>query len=123
MATFKDVYKMICEFNNHTTVHDICQRFKPRETMDVDEIRMVQYLNLKKILRKVYKYPVYVQDANGSLGATNVDNSVVQGAASDYYNLFTGSKHFDEICCRLGMKNRELEELIENDPNVYVIRQ
>ena len=125
-TTFKDVYKMVCEFNNHATVQDICLRYRPRENMNIDEIRLVQYLILKKILRKVYKYPVYVQDAGGSLGANtnnNTADSGVQGAASDLYHLFTGNKHFDEICCRLGMSVRQLEELIDNDPNVYVIRQ
>ena len=125
-ASFKDVYKMVCEFNNHATVQDICLRYRPRENMNIDEIRLVQYLILKKILRKVYKYPVYVQDAGGSLGANtnnNTADSGVQGAASDLYHLFTGNKHFDEICCRLGMSVRQLEELIDNDPNVYVIRQ
>ena len=125
-ASFKDVYKMVCEFNNHSTVQDICLRYRPRLTMNIDEIRLVQYLILKKILRKVYKYPVYVQDVlGGSLGANtsnNTDNNV-QGAACDLYHLFTGNKHFDEICCRLGMSVRQLEELIDNDPNVYVIRQ
>ena len=87
---------------------------------------MIYALILKKILRKVYKYPVYVQDVlGGSLGANtsnNTDNNV-QGAACDLYHLFTGNKHFDEICCRLGMSVRQLEELIDNDPNVYIIRQ
>ena len=125
-ASFKDVYKMVCEFNNHSTVQDICLRYRPRLTMNIDEIRLVQYLILKKILRKVYKYPVYVQDVlGGSLGANTSNNSDnnVQGAACDLYHLFTGNKHFDEICCRLGMSVRQLEELIDNDPNVYVIRQ
>ena len=124
-TTFKDVYKMVCEFNNHSTVQDICLRYRPRLNMNIDEIRLVQYLILKKILRKVYKYPVYAQDVpGGSLGAnTNNTDSGVQGAACDLYYLFTGNKHFDEICCRLGMSVRQLEELIDNDPNVYVIRQ
>lgn len=121
-TSFREIYKMICEFNNHTTVQDICVRFKPRETLNIDEVKLVQYLTMKKILRKVNKYPVYVQDANSSLGVTNTDQTG-HGVASEYYPMFDGTKHYDEICCQLGMSIKNLEEIIENDPNVYVIRQ
>ena len=94
--------------------------------MNIDEGRLVQFLVMNKILRRVHKYPVYVSDANnvaGSLGTNNVGG--VQGSASEYYQYFTGNgqTHFDEICCRTGISPRTLEEMIDNDPNVYILRQ
>ena len=99
---------------------------RPSENMNIDEGKLVQFLVMKKILRRVHKYPVYVSDANnvaGSLGTNNVGG--VQGSASEYYQYFTGNgqTHFDEICCRTGISPRTLEEMIDNDPNVYILRQ
>lgn len=126
IVLFKDVYRMISDFNNHTNVTDICHQYRPSENMNIDEGKLVQFLVMKKILRRVHKYPVYVSDANnvaGSLGTNNVGG--VQGSASEYYQYFTGNgqTHFDEICCRTGISPRTLEEMIDNDPNVYILRQ
>merc|ERR1712080_55698 len=110
-TTFRDVYKMISDFDNHTTVSDICQRYRPRETMNIDENRLVQFLVLKKILRRVHKYPVYVSDANNVAGSlSNINVGGVKGSASEFYQFFNGQKHFDEICCRTGISARKLEE-------------
>jgi len=45
----------------------------------------------------------------------------VQGSAREYYQYFTGNgqTHF---CCT-GISPRTLEEMIDNDPNVYILRQ
>jgi len=121
---FKDIYKMICDFNHHTTVIDIVVRYRPRERFNVDEVKLVQFLVLKGILRKVHKIPVYLTDANnvaGSLGTQNAGGT--KGASSEFYHFFTGQKSLDEICCRTGMNPRRLEDLIDSDPNVYLLRQ
>lgn len=125
-VSFKDVFRMISDFNNHTTVTDIVAQYRPSENMNIDEGRLVQFLVMNKILRRVHKYPVYVSDVNnvaGSLGTNNVGG--VQGSASDFYQYFNanGQTHFDEICCRTGIGPRQLEEMIDNDPNVYILRQ
>jgi len=45
------------------------------------------------------------------------------GAARHFYDLFNGHRHFDEICCKTGMSAAQLDELIENDPDVFVLRK
>ena len=115
---------MVCDFNHHTTVIDIVVRYRPRQNFNVDEVKLVQFLVLKGILRKVHKIPVYVTDANnvvGSLGTQNAGGT--KGAASEFYHFFTGQKNLDEICCRTGTNPKKLEELIDSDPNVYLLRQ
>ena len=90
--------------------------------MNIDEGKLVQFLVMKKILRRVHKYPVYVSDANnvaGSLGTNNVGG--VQGSASEYYQYFTGNGQTHFYCT--GISPRTLEEMIDNDPNVYILRQ
>lgn len=122
IVTFRDVYRMICEFDNHTSVVDICHQFRPRENMNICEFRFVTFLMLHGIIRRVHKYPVYVSESNsGCLANGNIGG--VEGAAAEYYHFFTGQKHFDEICCKTGLSARSLEEIIDNDPNVYVLRK
>lgn len=121
-TSFRDVYEMVCAFNHHTTVNDICQRFSPKQKLDVDECRLVQYLVLKGILRRIHKYPVYVPDNSGVSSTVLGQSNSAVGAACDLYPYFTGQKHYDEICCKTGLSARKLDEKIENDPNVYVLR-
>lgn len=131
-VSFRDVFKMISEFNNHTSVLDICVKFRPHETMNIDENRLVQYLVLKKILRRVHKYPVYVPEESNQAGLMGVANANAAagapvpgggGSASEFYHFFTGQIHFDEICCRTGISAALLEEKIDSDPNVHILRQ
>jgi hypothetical protein len=39
------------------------------------------------------------------------------------YELFNGHRHYDEICCKTGLSAAQLDEMIENDPDVYVLRK
>lgn len=124
-AEFRDVFRMVASFTHHRTVADICEEFKP-ETMNIDENRLVQFLVLKKILRRVHKYPVYTPEGSnnpGILGAIADAGGGVQGSASEYYYFFTGKIHFDEICSKLCMSAKKLEDLTENDPNVYILHK
>ena len=45
------------------------------------------------------------------------------GAARHFYDLFNGQRHFDEICCKTGLSSAQLDEFIENDPDVFVLRK
>ncbi len=109
---FSEVYKMICGFNRSNTVLDIVHRFKPRENFKVDEVKLVQWLTLNGVLRRVHFYPIYIQDPG----------SPTDGPAKHFYNYFTGQVCYDEICCKERLAARKLNALIENDPNVQVLR-
>ena len=90
-------------------------------------------LLLKKFLRRVHKYPVYVPPETSMPASVNGNGGVISngysmsgsgpGAARHLYELFNGHRHYDEICCKTGMSAAQLDELIENDPDVFVLRK
>ena len=90
-------------------------------------------LLLKKFLRRVHKYPVYVPPETSTPAAVNGNGGGISngysmsgsgpGAARHLYELFNGHRHYDEICCKTGMSAAQLDELIENDPDVFVLRK
>ena len=61
-----------------------------------------------------------VANANAAAGAPVPGGG---GSASEFYHFFTGQIHFDEICCRTGISAALLEEKIDSDPNVHILRQ
>jgi len=101
---FRDVYSLIAGFTYGTTVRDLCTRHNPAK-MGIDERRLVQYLTHRGILRRVHKYPVYTGDR----------------AVSGIYHWFSGGHHTDEISVRTGLSTVQLDQKIDNDPNVLVL--
>lgn len=58
------------------------------------------------------KYPVYKPDTQR--GSQKKTMTALQ-------RLCTGLASFDEICCRSGLSYQELDEKIEEDPDVLVL--
>lgn len=156
---FRDVLAFIAGFGHATNVGDLCSRMNPRRCIGVDEVRLVQFLTLHGILRRVHKYPVYVQDPNqlqqaavtsssdaatvtggggvrssggrasyaGGCGGGGAPHhpSAAGGGGGDasLVEWFNGQRHFDEICCATGLASAQLEERVENHPNVIVLHK
>ncbi|XP_077055252.1 GATOR1 complex protein NPRL2 isoform X2 [Siphateles boraxobius] len=84
-----------------TTVRDLCSRYS-HHLQRVDERKLIQFGLMKGLIRHLQKYPVKVVDR------------------SRPPRLYTGCHSYDEICCKTGMSYRELDERLENDPNIVV---
>merc|ERR1712142_542923 len=89
-ASFADVFKLISEFRHGTTVKDICLRNRPERTLGVDIFRLVQYLVLKGIIRRLHRYPVHMRfDAmfrdrgGGSFNNNGVASNAANSAGED----------------------------------------
>ena len=108
---FDVIYQMVCGFNRSNTVLDVCYRFRNR-VINVDEHKMVQWLTLNGVLKRIRLYPIYIPEPN----------SPAVGSASHLYRYFTGQVCYDEICVKERLGARWLNEIIENDPNVQVLR-
>ncbi|XP_067230111.1 GATOR complex protein NPRL2 isoform X4 [Chanodichthys erythropterus] len=86
-----------------TTVRDLCSRYS-HQLQRVDERKLIQFGLMKGLIRRLQKYPV----------------KVVKDDRSRPPRLYTGCHSYDEICCKTGMSYRELDERLENDPNIVV---
>ena len=113
---FADIFKLVSEFRHGTTVKDICLRNRPKRTLGIDMFRLVQYLVLKGVIRRLHKYPVHmryeVMAKERAAGNSNEDKM---------YLMFNGKHHLDEICIKCQLSNAEVMEKIENDPDVLCL--
>ncbi|KAK6473875.1 GATOR complex protein NPRL2 isoform X1 [Huso huso] len=102
-ASLRDVFQLYCGLSPGTTVRDLCSRYA-QQLQRVDERKLIQFGLMKGFIRQLQKYPVK---------ATRSDRSRPP-------RLYTGCHSYDEICCKTGMSYRELDERLENDPNIIV---
>ena len=72
---FTDIFKLITSFKKGTTCKDVIREFFPEKNMGFDLFRLVSYLNLKGILKRVHSYPVYPPNDESRFGtSTNGQN-------------------------------------------------
>ncbi|KAK1161379.1 GATOR complex protein NPRL2 isoform X1 [Acipenser oxyrinchus oxyrinchus] len=102
-ASLRDVFQLYCGLSPGTTVRDLCSRYA-QQLQRVDERKLIQFGLMKGFIRRLQKYPV----------------KATRGDRSRPPRLYTGCHSYDEICCKTGMSYRELDERLENDPNIIV---
>ena len=87
-------------------MRDLCQRLSPARA-GFDERRLVQYLVLKGVLRRVHKYPVWTGEG--------------LGPEPRLYQWFNSQHNTDQICVVTGLSSMQLDKRIEEDTGVLVI--
>ncbi|XP_037629452.1 GATOR complex protein NPRL2 isoform X2 [Sebastes umbrosus] len=102
-ASLRDVFQLYCGLSPGTTVRDLCSRYA-QQLQRVDERRLIQFGLMKSLIRRLQKYPV----------------KVIRDERSRLPRLYTGCHSYDEICCKTGISYQELDERLENDPNIVV---
>ncbi|XP_012925781.1 nitrogen permease regulator 2-like protein isoform X3 [Heterocephalus glaber] len=102
-ASLRDVFQLYCSLSPGTTVRDLIGRH-PQQLQHVDERKLIQFGLMKNLIRRLQKYPVRVSHEEHSHPA----------------RLYTGCHSYDEICCKTGMSYHELDERLENDPNIII---
>ncbi|KAM9227501.1 GATOR1 complex protein NPRL2 isoform 2-T2 [Leptosomus discolor] len=102
-ASLRDVFQLYCGLSPGTTVRDLISRYTA-QLQRVDERRLIQFGLMKGLVRRLQKYPV----------------KVTRDERSHPARLYTGCHSYDEICCKTGMSYKELDERLENDPNIIV---
>ena len=68
---FTDIFKLITSFKKGTTCKDVVREFFPEKNMGFDLFRLVSYLNLKGILKRVHSYPVYPPNDESRFGSSS----------------------------------------------------
>lgn len=102
-AGLRDVFQLYCGLSPGTTVRDLISRYT-LQLQRVDERRLIQFGLMKGLIRRLQKYPV----------------KVARDERSHPARLYTGCHSYDEICCKTGMSYKELDERLENDPNIIM---
>lgn len=102
-ASLRDVFHLYCGLSPGTTVRDLICRYT-QQLQRVDERKLIQFGLMKGLIRRLQKYPV----------------KIVRDGRCHPARLYTGSHSYDEICCKTGMSYKELDERLDNDPNIIV---
>ncbi|KAK6321698.1 hypothetical protein J4Q44_G00086740 [Coregonus suidteri] len=102
-ARLRDVFQLYCGLTPGTTVCDLCSRYS-QQLQRVDERRLIHYGLMKALIHWLQKYPF----------------KVTRDERSRPPRLYTGCHSYVKICCKTGMSYKELDERLENDPNIIV---
>ncbi|XP_037575012.1 GATOR complex protein NPRL2-like isoform X1 [Dermacentor silvarum] len=106
--TFRSIFEMYCSFHLSNSVRDVCARTNPH-SLGIDERKLVQYGVMKSLLRRLHKYPI---DLKRAADSTSKSKSVAK--------YFDGAHSYDDICAKTGMSYKELDDILDKDPNVCV---
>uniref|UniRef100_A0A2K5DV45 NPR2 like, GATOR1 complex subunit n=1 Tax=Aotus nancymaae TaxID=37293 RepID=A0A2K5DV45_AOTNA len=98
-ASLRDVFQLYCSLSPGTTVRDLIGPALGHGVLLIQAgfLEMMGRLQ-KRVGLRLQKYPVRVHRAR----------------------LYTGCHSYDEICCKTGMSFHELDERLENDPNIII---
>jgi len=113
LPTFSDVFAIFCAMNVGTRMKDLCSRHA-RNFTQVDVKRLIQFGLIHGLIRCVRKYPCLIPGDNPTVISKKL-RPLTTG------RWLTGDHSLDEISCRTGIEIQELEELIEDDPNIVVV--
>ncbi|XP_015115032.1 GATOR complex protein NPRL2 isoform X1 [Diachasma alloeum] len=113
-AYLRDIYRMYASMTHGTSMRDLCQRLNP-QNLRINERRLVQFGLIEALIRRVYRYPIYIKGTCGEMEEEDDCRS------DSIYKYFTGSYSLDEICCTTGQSAAQIEETVEKDPNVVML--
>ncbi|RVE55150.1 hypothetical protein evm_000048 [Chilo suppressalis] len=109
-----DLFRMYAGMTYGSTVRDLCRRMRPQE-LAINERKLVLFGVLEGLIRRVYKYPITLQNDDAS--------STLSERSQSPARLYTGLTCLDELCCQGGLSQPQLEEQLEKDTNVvYIVK-
>ncbi|KAG5892242.1 hypothetical protein JTB14_014612 [Gonioctena quinquepunctata] len=100
--TVRDVFRLFSAMTRGTTIKDLCIRFNT-QNLRINERKLVQFGILERIIRRVHKYPVVLNDQ------------------PDLQKSLCGLSNLDELCCSIGVTTQQLEDQLEVDHNVVLL--
>ncbi|EDO27172.1 predicted protein [Nematostella vectensis] len=113
LPTFHDIFQLYSGLTPGVTVRDLCYRYHPYK-LRIDERRLIQFGMMKGFIRRLHKFPVF-------LGTRRTETGQRPFSRASRSRWLNGKHSFDEICCKTGLSFQELDDVIENDPNVVVV--
>ncbi|XKL63117.1 hypothetical protein PGB90_005481 [Kerria lacca] len=105
-AEFRDIFNFYCNMKHGVTIKDLCVRLNSVQ-LRIDERNLIQFGMLEGFIRRIYKFPV-----------------VLSGTPPNeipYSKYFTGEFSSDHICCMYEISFQQLQDSVENYPNIVFI--
>ncbi|XP_050684431.1 GATOR complex protein NPRL2 isoform X2 [Leptidea sinapis] len=106
-----DLFRMYAAMTYGSTMRDLCRRLRPQE-LAINERKLVLFGVLEGLIRRVYKYPVTLNNDSSSIRSEQSQNPS---------RVYTGMACLDELCCQSGCSASQIEEQLERDSDVVFI--
>ncbi|ESO11500.1 hypothetical protein HELRODRAFT_166503 [Helobdella robusta] len=108
-ATFNDIFIFYTSMGPTSRLKDACLRLNPR-SKNIDEKKLIQFGLVEGLVRRLQKYPLKLVD----------DQNMEDKRSDAMEECMNGSNSYDEICGRFNLAFQELDERVENNPDVVV---
>jgi len=118
---FGEVYRLITEMRHGTTLKDLCIRFKVGKAIKLNIYKLVQFLCVHGIIRRIHKKPFYEKPHSDSSLGIETQTAASAVARRKLFELCDGTRTMDEICVNTGLSTRELMEFCSSEPNLHLL--
>ncbi|KAK7074098.1 Nitrogen permease regulator-like 2, partial [Halocaridina rubra] len=105
------ILMLYCSMTYGVTVRDLCIRYNP-QSLNIDEPKLVQFGLLNDLIQRLHQYPIRLLPD---------DQNYASSRQSAVHKLCNGLHSYDEICCKLGITHKELNDQIERETNIIVL--
>jgi len=119
--TVHDVITLYCGLKPSMKVKDLCSRYQ-QQIMKVNEQKLIQFGLLHHWIERIHLYPLF-KNSTESRSDKNCEMLQIRQIPNQIQCLFNGRNHTDDICCKLQISTDELMKVIENDPEVFIVRK
>ena len=110
--------RMYAEFSGNVTVKELMEEWKWKEHAVLKRVHIHKFVlfgTVNKLIRRIHRYPIIVQDPPSSVKSTFDDVTKRLVALCD------GAHCFDEICCELGRNQRNVKRLLNRSGIKHVV--
>ena len=130
-ANFGEALGFVTSLKHGVAVRDVCQRLDVGRKLMLNVPKMIQFLCVHKLLRRIHKYPYYDEgierayvEKSTSFPLDELPSAVPENFHRGHLiSLFDGSRTFDEICIITGLSDSTLQEFIDFEMAVLVIEK
>ncbi|XP_075921267.1 GATOR1 complex protein NPRL2 isoform X3 [Petromyzon marinus] len=121
-VSLREAFLLYSGLSPGTTVRDLCLRHSPL-MQHVDERKLVQFGVMRGMIRRLHRFPLKLtgEGRGGDEGREGKGNEGRTGEGRVRSSRwFSGCHSQDHISCHKGLSYRELEDIIDSDPNILV---
>jgi hypothetical protein len=118
---FGAVYKFISEIKHGATIKDLCIRFRVGNELLFDIFKLIQFLCVHGIIRRLHKKPYYKAPENPDPMAVTDGGGVTYTTRKRLLTLCDSNRTMDEICVATGLSTKEVMEFCNSETNIFLL--
>lgn len=131
-----EIYKMYTKFDGKLTVKDFMKKYEWKShsiLKQLDIHKFVLFGSVNKLIRRIHRYPIVVdqeedeeeKEEKNEYGEHQMEvkrSFLRRERKKKLISLCDGSHCFDEICCEIGLNQKEIKQLLSNVEYVMLLK-